>query len=170
MEKIEVVICHFGPDELLDGAVASLEAFYPELEITIIDDNNYHYGHGKCLDLAFDSSKSDLIITMDNDIRLYKKGLLEAMLKLLKKDVYGVGEFVGHKVGFIHPKLALWRRELVVNAKTSFKDCLVYCRECNKTYEYQTGQLLGYQLSLRYGLKGVSLPVLDYAHHLSEKK
>ena len=168
MKDVTVVMCHIGEQKKLDEALESLYKFYPGIDTVIDDDPSL--GHGRKLDDSFKNLKSRYILTMDDDIRLFKAGLIEDLLEKMASDVYGVGELVGHHVAFIHPKLALWNRSAFSDKHLSFQDCQIWHHKCDEVFELQTGAYLGYQMSLKYGYRGVHVNVLDWAHHLSEGK
>jgi len=82
-----------------------------------------HMGHGFTLDRVLPHVKTDLMLTMDSDIRITEEGSIEQYLEEFNKDsenIYSVGATIGDffcdnngKINYswISPSFALWNME-----------------------------------------------------------
>lgn len=174
MEKIETIICHWEDKRITDIAIYSLHRFYPRLSVRIINDPLIT-DHGSRLDKGFRESKSEFILTLDNDMFVVGEKIIEKLYDEIIKDkkIYGVGLYMTTTnnrrfYGFIHPMFALYRRKIVVNENVSFK-AIAKPNKIRGLNEFATGEKLGYGLGKK-GYKGIHFNINPYLVHLSELK
>lgn len=126
----------YNQNERLDPSLKSLK----QIENTLFVGFPEHQGHGYTLDRALAHVTTPLMLTMDNDIRIIKEGLLEKMIELYRKDpenTYGVGCHISENLKGPHgtvnyrwlsPHFALWNMEpLKRYSRLSFTNFISPC-------------------------------------------
>lgn len=132
------------------------------IEANLFIENDWHMGHGLSLMKAIDYSDAKYVWFFDSDLRLTDKGVLEKMLKEMKKDIFAAGYVEGHEGGFVHPMCSLWRTDLIKKYRLNLDEGLQYCIEEESWEQMTTCQYACYQLKKR-GYKHKSL-ILDFLH------
>ena len=105
-------------------------------------ETSIHIGHGSALDYGLDHVKTPLMLTMDNDIRLQKGGLVEEYLSKMEDDVYAVGTtYTKTDIGkWIDPWFSLYRVAPIKDLHLSFTNFIFPVP--NKTFHIGTGAFL----------------------------
>lgn len=103
-----------------------------------------HMGHGSALDYGVEEVKTQLMLTMDNDIRLREGGLVEEYLEEMNKDpenIYAVGTTMDNEVGeWIDPWFSLYRVDPIKELHLTFSSMVFEGKE--KTLHLGTGGFL----------------------------
>ena len=143
MNRVSAIIVSYNTPELLKGCYESIRKFYPELHCILVDQsdenstcfnyvktrNNYYntkvllkknYGHGPGIKFGIELCKSEYFLLIDSDVVIKKEGVIESMLSLMEKGVYGVGHImqvnskglnVENGIPYLHPHFALIKKE-----------------------------------------------------------
>ena len=117
-DDISVFIVNYRTPDLLERAASSFRKFYPDVELTIVDNGSNdrsidvidklvstnpvktkkmmlekNYFHGPAMDTAIRASTKEIVFFLDTDTETYRGGFLEQMLAQLDGDdrVYGIG-------------------------------------------------------------------------------
>ncbi len=117
-DDISVFIVNYRTPDLLERAALSFRNFYPDVEMTIVDNGSNdrsadvinklvssnpvktkkmmlekNYFHGPAMDTAIRASTKEAAFFLDTDTETYRSGFLEQMLAELDGDerVYGIG-------------------------------------------------------------------------------
>ncbi len=119
---VTAVIINYKTPELTEAAVRSLNIYYPDLKIIVIDNgskmkmlerirfevnllfsgnvelisNLKNIHHGPAMHQAINYIRTDYALFFDSDCKVIKKGFLEKMIKLIKTDKlnYAVGKLI----------------------------------------------------------------------------
>jgi hypothetical protein len=113
---VTAVMVHFRTYDLTRMAVWSLQSYYPELRLLIIENNsrdgsreqlkdlqaylpgmeivelNEHLHHGPGMDTGIRTSSTEWVLVCDTDCIVYRPGAIEAMLGRVTQDTYMIGE------------------------------------------------------------------------------
>ena len=111
MDKLKAATVHCNTPDMLFEAIDSIQQFYTELVICVLDNSTFHLentlgnnyrkydlvsmggniGHGPAMDWAIHNLDAEYLLLFDTDI-VMKKPCLEKMLVMFDEDTFGVGE------------------------------------------------------------------------------
>lgn len=188
LNDVTAVVPVWRHPDLAYRAVHSLRRFYPRLSIIVVDDGSpqeeferlrqiparllrheKNRNHGAALDtgLADLGPGFNLMLSCDYDVVLWKPGVIEFLLDMMEDNVIAAGWWRNNKTSkltglpFVHPMLALWRKDIIEYEHLSFM------RVSFPKWEFATAQMLCSVAQTRgYEIKGVSEGTLEqYLHH-----
>jgi len=138
--QISGVVVSYQGWELLDRALKSVEKFYPDLDILVIDgspdgetreyvkglDNklllDFNISHGRGLHLGITIAPTDYVLCFDSDIEIIKPPL-DGMMELMDDETFGIGRTlqlpcmnwnldIGKNVTYLYPHFHIINRHV----------------------------------------------------------